>query len=79
MMITQYDKRNGFKCNNPDNKIHGAIMGPTWVLSAPGGPHVGPKGILLILTYWCHLGHFLDNVIPHTMGQLYIASMVSLL
>ena len=25
-----------------DSKIHGANMGPTWVLSAPGGPHVGP-------------------------------------
>ena len=26
----------------PDNKVHGANMGPTWVLSAPAGPHVGP-------------------------------------
>ena len=26
----------------PDSKVPGAIMGPTWVLSAPGGPHVGP-------------------------------------
>ena len=25
----------------PDSKVHGANMGPTWVLSAPGGPHVG--------------------------------------
>ena len=25
----------------PDNKVHGANMGPTWVLSAPDGPHVG--------------------------------------
>ena len=24
---------------NPDNKVHGANMGPTWVLSAPDGPH----------------------------------------
>ena len=22
----------------PDSKVHGAIMGPTWVLSAPDGP-----------------------------------------
>ena len=27
---------------NPDNKVHRANMGPTWVLSAPDGPHVGP-------------------------------------
>ena len=26
---------------SPDSKVHGANMGPTWVLSAPGGPHVG--------------------------------------
>ena len=25
----------------PDSKVHVAYMGPTWVLSAPGGPHVG--------------------------------------
>ena len=25
----------------PDNKVHGSNMGPTWVLSAPVGPH-GP-------------------------------------
>ena len=25
----------------PDSKVHGANMGPTWVLSAPGGSHVG--------------------------------------
>ena len=25
----------------PDSKVHGAKMGPTWVLSAPDGPHVG--------------------------------------
>ena len=27
---------------NPDNKDYGANMGPTWVLSSPGGPHAGP-------------------------------------
>ena len=26
----------------PHNKVHGANMGPTWVLSVPDGPHVGP-------------------------------------
>ena len=26
----------------PDSKVHGANMGPTWVLPAPDGPHVGP-------------------------------------
>ena len=26
----------------PDSKVHGANMGPTWVMSAPDGPHAGP-------------------------------------
>ena len=26
---------------SPDSKVHRAYMGRTWVLSAPGGPHVG--------------------------------------
>ena len=28
--------------NTPDSKVHGDNMGPTWALSAPDGPHVGP-------------------------------------
>ena len=42
---------------NPDNKVHGANMGPTWVLSAPDGPHVDPitlaiwEGINLYTSY----------------------------
>ena len=29
----------------PDSKDIRANMGPTWVLSAPGGPHVGPMNL----------------------------------
>ena len=29
----------------PDSKVHRANMGPTWVLSAPDGPHVGPMNL----------------------------------
>ena len=32
---------------SPVNKVHGANMGPTWVLSAPDGPHVGPMNIAI--------------------------------
>ena len=32
---------------NPDSKVHGANMGPTWALSAPGGPHVGPMNLAI--------------------------------
>ena len=28
--------------SHPDSKVHGANMGPTWVLSAPDGPHLAP-------------------------------------
>ena len=31
----------------PDNKVHGANMGPTWFLSAPRGPHVGPMNLAI--------------------------------
>ena len=30
-----------------DSKIHGANMGPTWVLSATDGPHVGPTNLAI--------------------------------
>ena len=33
--------------NNPDSKVHGANMGPTWVLSAPDRPHVGPVNLAI--------------------------------
>ena len=33
--------------NDPDSKVHGAKMGPTWVLSAPGEPHVGPMNLAI--------------------------------
>ena len=31
----------------PDSKVHGAHMGPTWVLSAPDGPQVGPMNLAI--------------------------------
>ena len=32
---------------NPDSKVHGANMGPTWDLSATDGPHVGPMDLAI--------------------------------
>ena len=52
-----------FKCRSvslhirdlPDSKIHGANMGPTWVLSAPAGPHFGLMNMnLTIRVELCH-------------------------
>ena len=31
----------------PENKVHGANMGPISVLSAPDGPHVGPINLAI--------------------------------
>ena len=31
----------------PDSKVHEANMGPTWVLSAPDGPHVGHMNLAI--------------------------------
>ena len=30
-----------------DSKVHVAHMGPTWVLSSPGGPHIGPMNLAI--------------------------------
>ena len=47
--------------NTPHSKVHGANMGPTWVLSAPDGPHVGPMNLdirdttfFTFNTHWAH-------------------------
>ena len=32
---------------NPDSKVHGANMGPTWCRQDPGGPHVGPMNFAI--------------------------------
>ena len=43
----------------PDSKVHGANMGPTWVLSAPDGPHVGPMNFAIwgsAVVYLHHIG-----------------------
>ena len=36
----------------PDSKVHGANMGPTRVLSAPGGPHAGPMNLAIRAGIW---------------------------
>ena len=40
--------------SNPDSKVHVAHMGPTWVLSAPGRPHVGPMNLAIREGLWGH-------------------------
>ena len=38
--------------HDPDSKVHGAIMGPTWGRQDPGGPHVGPMNLAIRVKWW---------------------------
>ena len=38
--------------DNPNNKVHGANMGPTWVLLAPDGPHGDPMNLAISGKLW---------------------------
>ena len=44
---TPYKNLQGRKIENPDSKVHWANIGPTWVLSAPDGPHVGSMNLAI--------------------------------
>ena len=46
---------------SPDSKVHGANMSSTWVLSAPGGPHVGPMN--LAVRVHSHMAYILHKQI----------------
>ena len=35
--------------SNPQRKVHGANMGPIWGRQDPGGPHVGPMNIVILV------------------------------
>ena len=45
---------------SPNNKVHGANMGPTWVLPAPDGPHIGPTNPAIRYVFWCPHHQFLS-------------------
>ena len=38
---------------DPESKVHGANIGPTWVLSATDGPHVGPMNLAVLGALLC--------------------------
>ena len=42
-----FDRRLTRNEGEPDSNVHGANMGPTWVLSALNGPHVGPMNLAI--------------------------------
>ena len=44
---SQLDTQTNGDENIPDRKVHGANIGPTWALSAPGEPHVGHMNLAI--------------------------------
>ena len=47
----------------PNSEVHGANMGPTWVLVAPDGPHVGPMNLAVRDIYILHDEYLLEECI----------------
>ena len=50
MYDTYMQQLHGWHCtndSNPDNKVHGANMGPIWGRQGPGGPLVGPMNFAI--------------------------------
>ena len=50
----------------PDSKVHGTNMGPSWVLSAPDGPHVGSMTLAIRVAPRCLVGVYLQSMGPKT-------------
>ena len=52
----------------PDSKVHGAHMGPTWVLSAPDGPHDSPMNLAIkvrLVICWYNLPFDVVTYLAH--------------
>ena len=53
----------GIHC--PDSKVNVANMGPTWVMSAPGGPYVCPMNLdIRVLDHWCRFRYVSHTCCP---------------
>ena len=63
-----HHKNHGSLHDVPDSKVHGTNMGPTWVLSAPDGPHVGPMNLVIRGDLFCF---FIGNILPISVGSLH--------
>ena len=61
--------------SNPDSEVHESSMGPTWVLSAPDGPHVGPINLAIgeAVRDRCHNNSAWVRIL-HQSGRLYVSS-----
>ena len=61
--------------NYPDSKVHGANTGPTWVLPAPDGPHLGLMNLAIRVPIPWHRKHdttsrlTIDILMENTMAS----------
>ena len=61
------------QCYYPDSKVHGAYMGPTCVLSDSYGPHVGPRNLVIRVSFLANLGlDWRNNMSSWPIWLLYI-------
>ena len=67
----------------PDINVHGANMGPTWVLPAPDGPHVGPMNLairvafqatIMMISCQCYTWGITDPLCGGSTGHRWISS-----
>ena len=65
---------------HPDSKVHKSDMGPTWVLSAPGGPHVGPVNLAIRVVnkfVWVTIEHITPVVIRGVPNEYLHSSYIT--
>ena len=60
---------NDMKLSLPNSKVHGANMGPTWVLPAPGGPRVGPLNLAIRIYANFQSRYYLNTHSTHPICQ----------
>ena len=60
----------GYRKRYPDNKVHGANMGPIWSRQDPGGPHVGPMNFAIWGMYTRNWS-FMNNTFVSLLNRLF--------
>ena len=56
----------------PDNKVHGANMGPSWGRQSPGGPHAGPMNLAIWDRLWPTIELKLNLQRSYVFGKIVI-------
>ena len=61
----------------PDSNVHGANTGLTWVLSAPGGPHVGPINLAIRVCFRWITDQWLNSSSIYIMTSIAVTEIKS--